>query len=87
MSQVRLTVLGREWCHLCHDMVAALMPLAQELGAQLDEVDVDLDPGLEARWDEMVPVLLADGNYLCHYRLDEAAVRAYFAGFPVKSDA
>ncbi len=80
-----LTVLSREWRHLCHDLIAQLEPLAAELGLAVRVVDVDADPELEARWDEMVPVLLAGDTYLCHYHLDEPAVRAHFGRFPLKS--
>ncbi len=54
----------------------ALEPLAVAAGARLDVVDVDSDPTLQARYDELVPVLLCDGVELCHYHLDEARVRA-----------
>ncbi|MCM8564882.1 glutaredoxin family protein [Thauera linaloolentis] len=74
------TVLSREWCHLCHDLVAALEPIAQEYGWAIDVVDVDQHPELEARWDELVPVVLAGETELCHYHLDEAAVRAHCSG-------
>jgi thioredoxin reductase (NADPH) len=74
------TVLSREWCHLCHDLVAALEPIAREYGWGIEIVDVDLHPELEARWDELVPVLLAGDTELCHYHLDEAAVRAHCSG-------
>lgn len=77
MSAREFTVLSREWCHLCHDLVAALAPLAKELGWSYRVVDVDQDPALEARWDELVPVLLHGETELCHYHLDEAAVRAH----------
>ncbi|NTV10124.1 MAG: glutaredoxin family protein [Zoogloea sp.] len=70
--------MSREWCHLCHDLVAALEPLAEEIGFRIEVVDVDLHPALEAKWDELVPVLLAGEIELCHYFLDEAAVRAHF---------
>src|SRR5690606_28801470 len=60
MSAAReFTVLSREWCHLCHDLVAALEPIAAELGWSVRVLDVDADPALEARWDELVPVVLA----------------------------
>jgi thioredoxin reductase (NADPH) len=72
-----LTVLSREWCHLCHELVARLEPLAAELGWVLRVVDVDTDPQLDARWDELVPVVLAGEHELCHHHLDEAAVRAH----------
>jgi glutaredoxin len=82
---ILIQVLGRQWCHLCHDMEAAVAPLAQAFGARLETVDVDLDPALEARWDEQVPVLLVNGAYVCHYHLDEGALRAHLAAFPVNS--
>lgn len=83
--QTLIQILGRQWCHLCHDMEVAVAPLAREFGARLESVDVDQDPALEARWDEMVPVLLVNGAYVCHYHLDEAALRAMLRAFPVNS--
>ncbi len=75
----RLTLYGREWCHLCDDMVAALAPLLAEFGARLEVVDVDADPALEQRYNERVPVLVCDGVELCQHRLDVAHVRAALA--------
>ncbi|MFN3986548.1 MAG: glutaredoxin family protein [Rhodocyclaceae bacterium] len=80
-----LTVMSREWCHLCHDLIDRLRPLASELGWEVEVVDVDRHPKLEARWDELVPVVLAGDVELCHYHLDEAAVRAYCGRFPLES--
>ena len=80
-----IQILGRRWCHLCHDMEVAVAPLAREFGARVETVDVDLDAELEARWDEQVPVLLVEGTYICHYHLDEGALRAYLVAFPVNS--
>jgi hypothetical protein len=60
-------------------MRAALEPLLAEFGAQLEVVDVDADPSLEARYNELVPVLVCDGIELCHYHLDIARVRAALA--------
>ena len=45
-------------------------------GVVFDEVDVDADPALEARYGERVPVLVdPDGAEICHYFLDDAALR------------
>jgi len=57
-------------------MRAALVPLAAAAGAAVEEIDVDGDPALEARWGEKVPVLLAGERELCHYRLDAGVVSA-----------
>lgn len=71
------TVLSREWCHLCHDMIAALEPLAETFGWRIEVVDVDADPALEARWNELVPVLLDGAVELCHWHLDDERVRQH----------
>ncbi len=78
----KLTLLSRTYCHLCHDMEKALAPLLAEAGAgghavALEILDVDSDPVLEARWGDLVPVLLAGEDELCHYFLDVAKVREY----------
>jgi thioredoxin reductase (NADPH) len=74
-----LVLLSRSYCHLCHDMEAALAPLAAEFGIDVEVLDVDADEALLARYDELVPVLLHDGSELCHYHLDFAGVRDYLA--------
>lgn len=78
---VQLTLYGRAWCHLCDDMRRALELLRAEFDFELAYVDVDSDSALEARFDERVPVLMADEVELCHYFFDTAAVRAYLLKF------
>lgn len=62
-------------------MEAALAHLQHEFRFDLEILDVDSDPALEARFDERVPVLEGAGKELCHYFLDETAVRAYLLNF------
>jgi hypothetical protein len=50
------------------------------LGVAFAEFDVDADPALQARYGALVPVLAdAAGVEICHYHLDEAALRARLA--------
>ena len=77
---IELTLMSRGYCHLCHDMEVALRPLAEEFGALITVLDVDADADLEARYDELVQVLLHGEKELCHYFLDEAKTREYLAG-------
>ena len=74
---VTLTLISRAYCHLCYDMEQALVPLAAELDAGVEVLDVDADPSLEVLYDQLVPVLLHDDVELCHYFLDDAKVRDY----------
>lgn len=76
-TQTSLTVYSREYCHLCHDMIAALRELQARHFFQLEVVDVDQDESLEKRYGELVPVLVADGQEICHYHLDRTALDAY----------
>jgi len=85
-SEVHFTLYSRSWCHLCDDMLAALLALQTDSQRfSVDVIDVDADPALVARFDELVPVLFGDlaQPELCHYFLDEAAVRRYVAGSSV----
>lgn len=85
VSSPRLRLYSRNYCHLCHDMLAALEVLRDEPGTPyfgIEVVDVDADPALEAKYDEMVPVLVdGEGRELCHYFLDVAKVREYLNRF------
>ncbi|MDE2366289.1 MAG: glutaredoxin family protein [Betaproteobacteria bacterium] len=74
-----LTVYGREDCHLCQDMIAALQKLQPQLGFHFKIVDVDSDDSLKLRYGERVPVLMAGGEEVCHYYFNPAALDAYFA--------
>ena len=71
-----LTLMFREYCSLCHHMRAALQPYQAEYGFELQVFDVDEDPELEARYNELVPVLLHGGEEICHWHLDETKLLA-----------
>lgn len=78
---VRLTLISRMYCHLCHEMELALAPLLEEAGAEVEVIDVDDHPLLERDYGEHVPVLLHDKNELCHFVLDVRKVRDYLGHF------
>lgn len=76
---IRLTLYSREYCHLCHDMRDHLEALMPQLGFELAVLDVDADAELEARFNELVPVLMHGDLELARYRLEAEALRAYLA--------
>ena len=60
-------------------MELAALPLANEFGFDIEILDVDADPELEALYGELVPVLLHQEIELCHYFLEVAKVRDYLS--------
>lgn len=77
-GEIILTVYGREDCHLCHDMIAALEAWQPAHRFSLEIVDVDEDEALERQYGHLVPVLVANGQEICHYHLNPTALSAYF---------
>ena len=57
----KLTVLSREYCHLCEELITALKQFHKH-------------PRLEEKWGDKVPVLLDGDLEICHYYLDVEAV-------------
>jgi hypothetical protein len=60
-------------------MVAALKELQARFCFHVNLVDVDSNAELLAQYGERVPVLIADGEEICHFHLDPIALDAYFA--------
>ena len=53
----------------------------RDRGVAFEEIDVDADPALEARYGARVPVLVRpDGSEICHHFLDQAALGKALAG-------
>ena len=70
----KLTVLSREYCHLCEELIAALKQFQSRYSFDIEVVDVDSHPRLEEKWGDKVPVLLDGDLEICHYYLDLEAV-------------
>lgn len=76
---MKLTVLSREYCHLCDEMLAGLRQLQGRYAFDIEVIDVDRHPALEERWGDKVPVVLDGEIEVCRYHLDAAAVDARLA--------
>ncbi|MFC7287822.1 glutaredoxin family protein [Herminiimonas glaciei] len=81
---IKFTLYSRTYCHLCDDMLHALQALLGPDSYPINVLDVDADEALVAQYDELVPVLVGHregqaARQICHYFLDEAAVRAFIA--------
>jgi glutaredoxin len=65
-----LTLYGKPGCHLCEGALAVVRGVAERRDVELVEVDVTLDPVLERRYGERIPVLALDGEELFEYFVD-----------------
>lgn len=75
----KLTVLSREYCHLCEELLVGLRQFQGRYSFDIEVIDVDRHPELEEKWGDKVPVLLDGDRELCHYHLDVAVVDARLA--------
>ena len=71
----RVLIFHAEGCHLCERALATVRAARDQLGFELEEVDIGGDPELEARYREWLPVVEIDGERAFVYYLDEAALR------------
>lgn len=69
------TVYSRPGCHLCEILLEELQPLIRGRG-RVSVIDIDTRPELREEYDTRVPVLEKDGEFVCQYHLDKAAVLA-----------
>ena len=74
----RWTVYGRAECGLCEEMIADLYDaLGPQAASEILVLDVDADADAQRKYGQRVPVLLADGEFVCAYRLDPDRIRPY----------
>ena len=72
---VRVTVFHAAGCHLCERALAQVRALREELGFALEEVLIDGDEELEARYREWLPVVEIEGERVFTYYVHEEAFR------------
>jgi glutaredoxin len=72
-----VTMYMREGCHLCEEAKSAMAPVLTALGARLQEVDIDDDPVLRARYTNDVPVIFIGPEFFAQHRIDTARLRRH----------
>ena len=73
---MKLTFYGKAGCHLCEEAYAEVRTVQDETWFELEVHDVSLDPSLNRRYGQRVPVLAADGQDVLELGFDAASVRA-----------
>jgi Glutaredoxin-like domain (DUF836) len=71
---MRFLLYSRPGCGLCEEMLDELAALPCARGIPVDVVDVDGSPSAKARYGHKIPVLMFEGEILCHGRLDPEEV-------------
>jgi len=69
-----VTLYSRPGCHLCEEARAVLDRLRENNGFEIDEIDIETDDVLHARYLERIPVVAIDGEELFDYTIDEEAL-------------
>ena len=78
-----LTLLHREDCGLCEEMLSELEQLGRSVALPpVERVDVDGEPELARRYGLHIPVLLLDGTVVCRTKLDSAELMRLLRGDP-----
>jgi glutaredoxin len=77
MRPPTVVLYARPDCHLCDEARAQLEVLrAEGLAFQLEEVNIDSDDQLLARYLERIPVIVLDGQIVSELGLDSGELRA-----------
>jgi glutaredoxin len=74
-STPRVIVYHAEGCHLCERALAQVRAFGQKLEFELEEVAIDGDEELEARYRELIPVVEIEGEQAFTYYVHEVGFR------------
>jgi hypothetical protein len=66
-STPRVVLYKAAGCHLCERAEQQLEVLRAELGFELEQIEIDGDAELEARYRELIPVVEIEGERACTY--------------------
>ena len=77
---MRVTIYSRPGCHLCDEMKEVVHRVtADSAETTIEEIDISVDPALEALYGLEIPVLLVDGKKVAKYRVAERELRQVLA--------
>ncbi len=79
VDQRKVVLYHAQGCHLCERALRVLHEIRQEIPFDFEEIDIDGDPSLEARYREWLPVVEIDGVRAFVYYVDSGALRRKLA--------
>lgn len=78
MTSPQVIIYTRPGCHLCDDACDVL----ERYGLEPQQVNIDTDPDLVARYGWEIPVVLIDGKERFRGRVDEILLRRLLVNRP-----
>lgn len=72
----RFELVSKEGCHLCEDFLQALVRLQAEAHFEMEVIDIQQNERMQAQYADKIPVLLFQGEMVCHYYLAPEKVRS-----------
>lgn len=69
-----VTLYSRPGCHLCDEAREALGRVRAQVPFTVDEINIETDDALHARYLERIPVVALDGEELFDFWVDETAL-------------
>lgn len=72
----RVVVYGKPGCHLCTDALAALNDLRSEFQLLIDEINIESNTSLLAKYLEKIPVLVIDDRVTLAAPIHKEQLRA-----------
>jgi hypothetical protein len=73
-------VYSRAGCCLCEQMLEELAQLLGAAATHVQVVDIGSDAELERKYGSRIPVLMADGEFVCAYHLDHQRLQYWLDG-------
>jgi glutaredoxin len=70
-----VTLYGRPGCHLCEEAREALQRVSRRTPFRIEEIDIETDDALHARYLERIPVIAIGAEELFDYVVDEDALQ------------
>jgi glutaredoxin len=78
-SEAKVVLYHARGCHLCERARRIVAEIRQEIPFELEEIEIDGDPALEAHYREWLPVVEIDGERAFVYYVDPDAFRRKLA--------
>ena len=73
ITSSKMQVYSRPGCHLCEVLLEELMPIIRGR-LDLEMCDIDTNSDWTARFGLRIPVVVFEGQEICHFKLDKDAI-------------